>query len=135
MILECKCKKIINEVFFKIDAYLVNLKRKAKKSFYMPKIFEYFGILIFFYSNEHEPIHVHAKKGEFESKAEFYIVDGIISEIKITNSTGSLPLKGKDLKDFETFLEAFGEEIVKKWINYFVYHKDVQFEKITKRLK
>ncbi len=35
----------------------------------MPKIFEYLGILIFFYSNEHEPIHVHAKKGEYESKA------------------------------------------------------------------
>ncbi len=101
----------------------------------MPKIFEYLGILIFFYSNEHEPIHVHAKKGEFESKAEFYIVDGVISEIKIINSMGSLPLKGKDLKDFETFLEVFGEEIVKKWISYFVYHKDVQFEKITKRLK
>jgi hypothetical protein len=25
--------------------------------------------------------------------------------------------------------------IVEKWINYFVYHKDVEFEKITKRLK
>ena len=37
----------------------------------MPKIFEYLGILIFFYSNEHEPIHVHAKKGAYESKAKF----------------------------------------------------------------
>lgn len=27
----------------------------------MPKIFEYLGILIFFYSNEHEPVHVHGK--------------------------------------------------------------------------
>ncbi len=27
----------------------------------MPKIFEYLGILIFFYSNEHEPIHVNLK--------------------------------------------------------------------------
>ena len=51
----------------------------------MPIFLEYLGILIFFYSNEHEPINVHAKKGEFESKAEFYIVDGVISEIKITN--------------------------------------------------
>lgn len=25
----------------------------------MPKIFEYFGYIFFFYSNEHEPIHVH----------------------------------------------------------------------------
>lgn len=45
----------------------------------MPKIFEYLGILIFFYSNEHELIHVHAKKREFESKAEFYIINGEIS--------------------------------------------------------
>ncbi len=48
----------------------------------MPKIFEYLGILIFFYSNEHEPIHVHAKKGEFESKAEIYILEGEIDEVK-----------------------------------------------------
>ncbi|MBO4525751.1 MAG: DUF4160 domain-containing protein [Bacteroidales bacterium] len=30
----------------------------------MPKIFEYFGFVFFFYSNEHEPIHVHVVKGE-----------------------------------------------------------------------
>ena len=101
----------------------------------MPKIFEYLGILIFFYSNEHEPIHVHAKKGEFESKAEFYIVNGEILEIKITNISEARPLKGKDLKDFEVFLEKYADKIVEKWISYFVYHKDVEFEKITKRLK
>ena len=101
----------------------------------MPKIYKYLGILIFFYSNEHEPIHVHAKKGELESKAEFYIVNGEILEIKITKSTGAKPLKGKDLKDFEIFLENFADKIVEKWINYFVYHKNVDFEKITKRLK
>lgn len=100
----------------------------------MPKIFEYLGILIFFYSNEHEPIHVHAKKGEFESKAEFYIVNGVISEIRITNIKGAMPLKGKVLKDFEIFLGRYADKIVDKWINYFVYHKDVEFEKITKRL-
>ena len=101
----------------------------------MPKIFEYLGILIFFYSNEHEPIHVHAKKGEYESKAEFYIVDGEISEISIKNITGAIPLKGKDLKDFEAFLERYADRIVEKWINYFIYHKDVEFERITKRLR
>jgi hypothetical protein len=101
----------------------------------MPKIFEYLGILIFFYSNEHDPIHVHAKKGECESKAEFYIIDGIISEIKLKNVKGANPLTGKDLKDFQVFLDNFAEKIVKKWIDYFVYHKNVEFERITKRLK
>ena len=101
----------------------------------MPKIFEYLGILIFFYSNEHEPVHVHAKKGEYESKAEFYIVNGEISEIKIKSISGSRPLKGKDLRNFEVFLEKYADKIIEKWINYFVYHKDVKFEKITKRIK
>ena len=40
----------------------------------MPKIFEYLGITIMFYSNEHEPIHVHGKYQAFESKADFIIV-------------------------------------------------------------
>lgn len=68
----------------------------------MPKIFEYLGIIIFFYSNEHEPIHVHARKGEYESKAEFIIHNG---------------------------------EIIEKWINYFVYRKDVEFERINEKIR
>jgi hypothetical protein len=101
----------------------------------MPKIFEYLGILIFFYSNEHEPIHVHAKKGEFESRAEFYIINGAIDEIKITEVKGSIPLKGSVLRDFKAFLQEYSDEIVEKWVDYFVYHKDVEFKKISRRLK
>ena len=48
---------------------------------------------------------------------------------------GAKPLKGQNFKDFESFLEVYAYKIVEKWVNYFVYHKDVRFEKITKRLK
>jgi hypothetical protein len=27
----------------------------------MPKIYEYFGIVFFFYANDHEPVHVHGQ--------------------------------------------------------------------------
>jgi hypothetical protein len=27
----------------------------------MPKLYEYFGLIVLFYANEHEPVHVHAK--------------------------------------------------------------------------
>lgn len=93
------------------------------------------GIVIFFYSNEHEPIHVHAEKGEFESKAEFVISNGEIIEIRIKESKGFAPLKGTDLKNFKEFLSIYANEIVKKWIDYFVYHKDIDFERITKKIK
>ena len=101
----------------------------------MPKIFEYLGIIIFFYSNEHEPIHVHATYNSLESKAEFYIIEGKISEIRIKFVKDKKPLKGTKLKDFEKFLEFYADKIVEKWVDYFVYHKDVEFEKITKKIK
>jgi hypothetical protein len=101
----------------------------------MPKIFEYLGIVIFFYSNEHEPIHVHAQCNGRESKAEFYIVDGQIIEIKIKAVKGTLPLSSSQLYDFESFLQVYADKVVQKWVDYFVYHKNVEFERITNRIK
>ena len=101
----------------------------------MPRLFEYLGILIFFHSNEHEPIHVHGKCGECESKAEIYIIDGQITEIKIKIIIGRQPLTGTKLKDFEKFLKVYADQIVQKWIDYFVYHKDILFEQINIKIK
>ena len=61
----------------------------------MPKIYEYLGIIIMFYSNEHEPVHVHGKYQGFESKAEIIIEDGKIVDIIVKDVKGrrSLPTK------------------------------------------
>ena len=40
----------------------------------MPKIFEYFGFIFLFYSNEHEPIHVHVMKEGHEAIFEIITV-------------------------------------------------------------
>ncbi|MEM9831775.1 MAG: DUF4160 domain-containing protein [Bacteroidota bacterium] len=100
----------------------------------MPKLYEYLGIIIFFYSNEHEPIHVHARYSEFESKAEIIVVDGIVEEIIITNVRGRKPLKRKELNNLKKFLGHYSDAIVDKWVDYFVYHRGIDFEKITQRL-
>jgi len=101
----------------------------------MPKIFEYLGIVVFFHSNEHEPVHVHGKHGEYESKAEIYIVDGQITETRIKLVKNKRPLTGAKLKDFEDFLQVYAQQIVQKWIDYFVYHKDVSFEHINTQIR
>jgi hypothetical protein len=46
-----------------------------------------------------------------------------------------MPLKSRDLTNFKIFLEVYANRIIRKWIDYFVYHKDVGFEKITHKLK
>ena len=101
----------------------------------MPKIYEYLGIVIFFYSKEHEPIHVHGRYGNHESKAEFIIKDGKIIEIIIKPVGDLRPLKEKDLRNLNEFLKVYADQIVEKWIDFFVLRKKVSFERITKRLK
>lgn len=44
----------------------------------MPKLYEYFGLIVFFYANEHEPVHVHGQYQGRETKAEIIILDGKI---------------------------------------------------------
>ena len=48
---------------------------------------------------------------------------------------GRQPLRGYRLKDFEDFLRVYAAQIVQKWIDYFVYHKDVEFEHINTHIK
>lgn len=49
-----------------------------------PKILEYNGIIIRFFSGEHHPIHVHAfyageyQMGEYQMKVEFFLREGKI---------------------------------------------------------
>ena len=100
----------------------------------MPKLYEYFGLIVLFYSNEHQPIHVHGKYQNKESKAEFVIVDGKILEIKILTVRGKRPLDSKELQMFKLLVERYKEQIVEKWINFFLLNKEIKPQKITKRL-
>ena len=88
-----------------------------------------------FYSNEHEPIHVHVIYNEFESKVDIIIENGIITEIIIKNVKGRNPIQGGKLQDLKDLLEFKSDEIVQKWIDFFVYHKNINFEKINTKLK
>ena len=101
----------------------------------MPKLYEYLGILIYFYSNEHEPIHVHGKHGGRESRAEIILANGRVVSVEIGNVPGKRPLEGQKLKDFETLVNARAEEIVERWINFFVNNVRSKPEIITRRIK
>ncbi|MDQ7016556.1 MAG: DUF4160 domain-containing protein [Gammaproteobacteria bacterium] len=88
-----------------------------------------------FYSNEHEPIHVHGKYQGNESKAEILIENGEIKEVRVKAVKGRKPLKLNELNDFKKFVEVYASEIVQKWIDYFVLHKQVDCEEIQRRIR
>jgi hypothetical protein len=101
----------------------------------MPKLFEYFGIVVFFYSNEHEPVHVHGRCQGRETRAEFTVENGKVTRIRYIIVRGRRPLTGAQLRSFQELVRRFATEILEKWIDYFVLHRPVQFREITRRIK
>jgi len=59
----------------------------------MPKLYEYFGLIILFYANEHEPVHVHGKYHDRESRAEIIVVKVLSRKFDIRLSLDALSWK------------------------------------------
>jgi hypothetical protein len=98
----------------------------------MPKLYEYLGIIIMFYANDHEPIHVHGTHGGKECKAEILMRDGEVYDIKFIPVGQGLEA-GKQ-REFEKFVGIYAEDIVEKWVDFFVYKKKISPKIITKKL-
>lgn len=101
----------------------------------MPKLYEYFGLIVLFYANEHEPVYVHGKCQGRELRAEIIVIDGKIVELRYTTVAGRAPLELQERKYFEELISAKADDIVQKWIDFFVLHKSIRSEPITRRLK
>lgn len=99
----------------------------------MAKIYYYIGISFIFRTNDHLPIHIHGKKGEYESKAELIIEDGKIVDVVVKRVNGKKCLKDKDLDNFLTFVKRKSYDIRDKWISFYVDGIKPKFEKYDKK--
>lgn len=100
----------------------------------MPKIFEYFGFIFYFYSNEHEPIHVHVLHGGRESIFELIMMNGELAEIHVREKHGAEPLPEKDKHTAEQFVRKYHKNIIDKWVKFFVMKQSVRSTNIRKKL-
>ena len=76
----------------------------------MPQLFTVFGFRFMFYSNDHEPIHVHVIKGGSEARFQ------VNPEVRLLDNKG---LKSAELKLAESLVEENKEMIIARWNEYF----------------
>ena len=100
----------------------------------MPKIFEYFGFIFYFYSNEHEPIHVHVIHSQKESIFELILMDGELIEVRVREKKGLKPLSKKDEHIAEAFIRKYYKNIIAKWVRFFVMKQNVRSTIIKTKL-
>lgn len=75
----------------------------------MPTLFRAFGLRFFFYSNEHEPIHIHVKNADGEAKFNVETMEWI----------GNRGIKNKDLNLSESLIEENRDLIINAWHSNF----------------
>lgn len=100
----------------------------------MPKIYEYFGFIFYFYSNEHEPIHVHVTHSQKESIFELIIMNGELIEIRVRKKKGLIPLSVKEKHIAEAFIHKYYKNIIAKWVRFFVMKQVVKSTNIKTKL-
>lgn len=76
----------------------------------MPTLFTVFGFRFLFYSNDHEPIHVHVIKGSSEARFQ------VQPEVMLLDDKG---LKPAELKLAESLVEENKEMIIERWKVFF----------------
>ncbi|MCI0697723.1 DUF4160 domain-containing protein [candidate division KSB1 bacterium] len=102
----------------------------------MPKLYEYLGLEVLFYADEHEPIHVHGRYQDSEIKAELVVDDNSeVVEIRFKPVRGKKSLKQPHLSNFKKLLAYKADEIVQKWNGFFVHGRQIKLQRITRRLK
>ena len=77
----------------------------------MPEIFRFFGFSFFFYSREHEPIHVHVEGAK--GYAKFELNNGFFILIE------SYGLKANDIERISDVVKDNTDIIIKHWNKYF----------------
>lgn len=100
----------------------------------MPKIFQYLGYIIRFYTNDHLPIHVHIEYRGKEVKVEFSIKDELVI-LLFKKVRGKNPLTEAEAKEVAVFLKSYHKKIIQKWEQVFIYHQRVKCEVLLKKLK
>lgn len=76
----------------------------------MPTVFIIFGYRFSFFSNDHEPIHIHIYKGDAEAKY------NVVPEVELVDNYG---FKNSELKLIESIVEENKEIIIARWTEFF----------------
>lgn len=75
----------------------------------MPTVFRINGFRFFFFSNEHEPEHIHIEKGDMYARIE-------LESLKVTDSYN---INSKDLKKMIELVEKNKDKLKGAWDEYF----------------
>lgn len=77
----------------------------------MPEVFRFYGFSFFFYSKEHEPLHIHVEDNGGMAK---FVWNGV--EFELFEKQG---VKTNDFKKIKKVIDENADIIISRWKEYF----------------
>ncbi|MEZ4804104.1 MAG: hypothetical protein R2852_01070 [Bacteroidia bacterium] len=98
----------------------------------MVPIIDYYGLIIYFKNEAVLPIQVFGKRNELLSKATINFENGLLMPIQIDTSHSTLD--EVDMKNFKLLVEKNSSEIIKLWLDNFLYKNPIEVDIIKQKL-
>ncbi len=99
----------------------------------MPKLYQYMGINLWFWSDEHDPIHLHARCNGATMIVKLYVKNGRVWRVTYKAKSGKFSADKE--KALRTLVSAMKENIRTAWIDYFINHQHIAPIIINKKIK
>lgn len=96
-----------------------------------PNAFSFNGIKIMIYYEDHLPIHIHAKYGEFETVYELTLENGKLVNVTEREANNSTMLPEAQNKRVRKFLKKHYKKVVEKWTDIVIYQKPIKLTRIS----
>ena len=77
----------------------------------MPEVFRFFGVSFFFYSKEHEPVHIHVEGNSGMAKFEWNGTEFVLTEKQ--------SIKANDFRKIKAVIDENADIIIKRWNEHF----------------
>ena len=98
-------------------------------------LLEYRGIEVCLFPSDKTPIHFYAISGDDVAMAKITFKNGIFDKSEIQNVADLSSMSDKNKERFRIVVEEYLSELVRNWIDYYIYGKTLQSEKIQKSLE
>jgi hypothetical protein len=98
-------------------------------------LLEYRGIEVCLIPTDKTPIHFYAISGDDWAMATIVFINGIFDRAEISSVQGANTMSDRNKERFRVVIEEYLPELVRQWIDYYIYGKSIQSEKINKNLE
>lgn len=101
----------------------------------MISLFDYYDLKIHFRKKDLEPLHVYGSRGDRYSVAKIIFENGLFERIDVSSVPDYEELDEIDTNKMRLLILNHLDEVIKRWIDFYLYKKDVEEEIITQKIE